>query len=191
MSNPLVEAITHRSAREIAHVTITNPDGGTTLTPEARQKLEEGLHARIFGVERLERAAANSSQLNRAIDSAFPKAMFVLLPLFAWLTKLAWRRKMPRYPAHLYLALHLHAAWFGALTVATVATVFSTSSKVDGIVGIGGLAYATWYGLVALRQVFGDSWMTTIAKAAAVVAAYLVCFSPVSLALLAYALTTM
>jgi hypothetical protein len=81
------------------------PEPDLTLRELLRETTHElthwegkGLPARIFGVERLERAAANSAQLNRAIKSAFPKAMFVLLPLFALLTDVAWRRKMPRYP---------------------------------------------------------------------------------------------
>lgn len=191
VSKTLVEALTHRAAREIAKITITKSDGSTTLTPEGREDLERGLPARFFGIERLERAAANGAQLNRAIYSAFPKAMFLLLPVFAWLTRLAWRRRLPQYPAHLYLALHLHAAWFGAFAVTTLAGAFFPSETADVILGLAGYGYVAWYGLVALRRVFGDSWTTTVAKAAAVLGAYLACFFPVSLAMLAYAVATM
>ena len=47
------------------------------------------------------------------------------------------------------------------------------------------------YGLLAVRRIFGDSWPTTIAKAAAVTVAYAFCLFTVSLALLAYVLTKM
>ena len=191
VSKPLVEAITHRSAREVAQITITNPDGSTGLTPEGRRRIEEGLPGRIFGAERLERAAANSRGLNRAIDSAFPKAMFVLLPLFALLTNVAWRRTMPRYPAHLYAALHLHAAWFGVLALCTVATVVAPSDEVALVIGLAGLAYVVWYALAAVHRIFGDSWAKTIAKAAGVAAVYSACLGLVSLAMLGYALLTM
>ena len=39
----------------------------------------------------------------------------------------AWRRRLPRYPAHLYVSLHLHAAWFGAFAVSTILQAAFTS----------------------------------------------------------------
>jgi hypothetical protein len=188
LSAPLVEAITHRSARETARITISNPDGSTMLTPEARAEIAKGLPGRIFGVERLERAAANSGQLSRLARTAYPKAMFVLLPLFALLTRVAWRRALPRYPAHLYTALHLHAAWFGAGALATIATGLIPSDTAATVIAIAAVTYIAWYGLVAARRVFGDPWIVTIAKAGAVAVAYSVCLFATSLLMLAYAL---
>jgi hypothetical protein len=188
LSGPLVEAITHRSARETARITITNPDGSTMLTPEARAEIAKGLPGRIFGIERLERAAANSGQLSRLARSAYPKAMFVLLPLFALLTWVAWRRAQPRYPAHLYTALHLHAAWFGAGALSTIAAGLIPSDAGATVIALAATAYVVWYGLVAARRVFGDSWVMTIAKAGAVGAAYSLCLFVTSLLMLAYAL---
>src|SRR5439155_21106078 len=63
VSGPLLESITHRSARQVAKITLSAPDGSKTLTPEARREIAEGLPGRLFGPERLERAAANSAQL--------------------------------------------------------------------------------------------------------------------------------
>ena len=191
VSGPLAEAISHRSAREMARITITNPDGSTTLTPEGLKELEEGLPARVFGRDRLVRAAGNIAQLNREIDAVRPKAMFALLPMFALLTMLAWRRRLPRYPAHLYLALHLHSAWFAALAVLTIAVAFITSTVAASIMGLAVLVYVVWYGLIAVRRIFGESWPKTLAKAAAVTFAYMLCFFVMSLAMLAFALTRM
>ncbi|MFN2564405.1 MAG: DUF3667 domain-containing protein [Gemmatimonadaceae bacterium] len=191
LSGPLVEAITGRSARETAKITITNPDGSTTLTPETRKEIAEGLPGRIFGVERLERAAANSGQISRVARGGYPKAMFVLLPLFALLTRTAWRRRLPRYPSHLYTALHLHAAWFGALTAYTLLTAVFTSAAAIVILQLAVITYAVWYGLLTARRVFGDSWVRTIAKSAAVAAVYSACLIAASLLMLAYALATM
>ena len=190
VSKPLVERITHQSAREMARISITDSGGSTRLTPEGRRELEQGLPARIFGVERLERAAANSGKLNQEIESALPKATFVLLPIFALLTRVAWRRKRWRYPAHLYLALHLHAAWFGVLTVATVLTAFVPLAGA-GIIAVAATAYVLWYSLATVRRVFGDSWARTIAKAASVAIAYVLSLGIVSFSMLAYALMRM
>ena len=161
VSGPLAEAISHRAAREMARITVTNPDGSNTLTPEGLKELEEGLPARVFGPDRLVRAAGNIPQLNREIDAVRPRAMFALLPMFALLTMVAWRRRLPRYPAHLYLALHLHSAWFAALAVLTIAVAFVTSTVVISIMGLAVLVYVIWYGLIGVRRIFGESWPKT------------------------------
>jgi len=93
LSGPAVEKVTHRSVREAAKITITNSDGTTALTPETRQEIANGLPGRIFGVDRMERAATHSADLNRATQAAYPKSMFVLLPLFALFTSVAWRKQ--------------------------------------------------------------------------------------------------
>lgn len=189
LSGPFVESITGRSMRERTKITVTNPDGSTTLTPEARREIAEGVPGRIFGVERLERAAADPDRLSRIARSAYPKAMFLLLPLFASLTRVAWRRQLPRYPAHLYAALHLHAAWFGALTVSTLLTAVFSSDAAVVVIQLAVLAYASWYGVLAVRRLFQQSWGTTIAKSIAVAGVYGVMLFTLSLLLLAYALT--
>ncbi|HSL21622.1 MAG TPA: DUF3667 domain-containing protein [Vicinamibacterales bacterium] len=191
LSGPLIEAITGRAPREVASVTITSPDGSTTLTPEARREIEKGLPARLFGIERLERAAADQARLNRTIRTAYPKAMFALLPLFALLTRVGWRRTIPRYPAHLYFALHLHAAWFATLALSTFVTGFLPASAATVAIQAALAGYALWYGLAASRRVFHDPWGRTLAKAAAVAVVYSLCLLAVSVLMLAYALTTL
>jgi hypothetical protein len=191
LSGAMVEAITHRSVRDMAEITITNPDGTKELTPEGRNELEEGWPARLFGMERLERAAANPVQLNREIQLILPKAMFLILPIFAALTRLAWRRKQPRYPAHLYLALHLHAAWFGAMAIQTIVEGVIPFAAVEVVAGLGAFGYVVWYGLLTVRRVFNDSWPLTLAKVLAVSVAYSVFMAVMSLALLGYVLLRM
>jgi uncharacterized protein DUF3667 len=191
VSGPMVEAVTHRSRREIAKVTITNDEGRTALTPAMRKEIEAGLPARIFGMDRIERAVADPARLNREVEAALPKEMFLLLPLFAAFTRVAWRRKAPRYPAHLYLALHLHAAWFGVLALLTLIGGFVTWLPALTAAGIAALAYALWYGLAAVRRVFADSWPLTLAKSAAVAAVYSMCLFALSLGVLAYVLFRM
>ncbi len=190
LSGPIVESITHRSAREVAKVTVTNADGSTTLTPEALAEIEGTLFGRIFGRERIVRAVSESARLNRVFATAFPKAMFALLPLFALLTRLAWRRKLPQYALHLYPALHLHSAWFGALTVAAIVIPFLEAVPLLIAIQLLTYGYVVGYALLAFRRVFGDTWGRTIAKAAAIGVAYGLCLAGVSLVLLAYAVWT-
>jgi hypothetical protein len=191
LSGPAVEAVTHRSFREAAKLTIKNADGTTKLTPETRKEIANALPGRIFGVDRMERAATHSAELNQTIQATFPKAMFVLLPLFALLTSVAWRRQRRGYPAHVYLALHLHSAWFLAFTAVTIVAAFVESSAVQGLLALAGFIYIVWYLLVALHTVFGESWRRTITKAALVVIAYGPCWLAASLVIFGYAIATM
>jgi hypothetical protein len=189
-TRPVVEHFTHRSEREIASITIVNPDGTRTLTPDGRREIEQSLPGRLFGVERIERAVASNARLNEMFLSVFPKAMFVLLPVFAMLTRLAWGRSLPRYPAHFYPALRLHAALFGTLTLQTVLGALSPSQTVELVIAIVLLAYVLVYGLLFVHRVFGDSWGTTILKALAVGCAYTICLNIVSFGMLAYVVFT-
>jgi hypothetical protein len=192
VSKALVESVRHRPVYGSARIAFSSSGGGTgTLTPEEREAIAKGLPGRVFGVERLERAAANRAQLDHAVDTAYSKAMFLILPYFAFLTSLAWKRAQPRYPAHLYTALHLHAAWFGASTVSTLVAALIASDVAETLIGFAVLAYLVWYALLTLRRVFGDPWTKTIGKAIVVGVAYLVGLLAASMLVLAYAVVTM
>lgn len=188
----LIDEVGLRPTREMAGVSFKREDGRTgPLTPEERQEIAKGLPARIFGVEQFERALTDPRPLNRAFESTLPRAMFILLPVFALLTNLAWRKAQPRYPAHLYVALHIHAAIFGAFLIFSLLVGVTRPDWIAAAIGLAFMGYVAWYGLTALRRVFGDSWPRTIAKAAAVGAVYFVFFSTVGMLLLAYAVSRM
>jgi hypothetical protein len=73
-------------------------------------------------------------------------AMFVLLPIFAALTFVAWLNRRLRYTEHLVFALHVHAFWFVAIAL-----------TLPGIGWLSVLAFAAIpvYTLLAMRRVFG------------------------------------
>ena len=58
-----------------------------------------------------------------------PRVMFVLLPLFAWLVALAYRRVDPNYLHHVIFAVHVHAAWFAAAAIAKAAELLVSSCR--------------------------------------------------------------
>ena len=185
---PVIEAIAPRVPREMARVSL-NTDG-RPLTPREREELAEGLPGRIFGVDRLERAAADPARLSREIETAFSSAMFLLLPVFAFLTYLAWRGARPRYPAHLYLALHLHAVLFGASLIFWIVVGFGPE-RAAPIAVLLFFGYLVWYGTTAFRRVFGESAARTVTKTLLVAGVYIVCMLAVALSLLVYAITRM
>jgi hypothetical protein len=65
----------------------------------------------------IEQTAAAEGSIGHALTVWLPRAMFVLVPLFAALVMLFRRGSGRTYPQHLYFALHVHAAWFVANAV--------------------------------------------------------------------------
>ena len=189
VAKPIIESATGRSFRT-AQFSVTNADGSTTMTPEARAEIEKGLPARLFGAERVIRAASSQRELNRAMDATVPRAMFVLLPFFALLTNVAWRKRAPRYPAHLYAALHIHAAWFTALFVSTVASAFLPDAM-SFVLGLGALGYIVWYAIRAFKTLYQEAWGRTLVKSTMVGGLYLASLAVTGMVLLAIAMLTL
>ncbi|HEY4039702.1 MAG TPA: DUF3667 domain-containing protein [Burkholderiaceae bacterium] len=91
-------------------------------------------------------------------------AMFCLLPIFAALLALAYRKRRMYYGEHLVFSLHVHSFWFllGVLT-----TVLLPDSA-------GGLfpAIAFGYGMWALQRVYGGRLWATVLRGLVVTTVY-------------------
>ena len=120
-----------------------------------------------------ENAAAMQQAINRALLAWVPRVMFVLLPLFAWLVALAYRRVDRNYLHHLIFALHVHAAWFAAYAVGKAVEVVSRpiGEAVQSLV----IIFAGVYVVLAFRRAYGKVRFA-VARIALVMAAYLVAF---------------
>jgi len=88
--------------------------------------------------------------------NAAPKVAFVLLPLFALILKGLYIRRRRLYVEHFVFALHVHAAAFLAFTVMLLAR--------NGYVGIVLTGWLVFYFFHALRVVYGQGWLRTLAK---------------------------
>jgi hypothetical protein len=92
----------------------------------------------------------------QALVAQIPKALFVLLPIFALCLKLVYLRRRRFYSEHLVFALHLHAFVFMALTVAAL---------IQGIAAIiVALGVGLVYFFVAMRRVYGQGRVRTFLK---------------------------
>jgi hypothetical protein len=100
-----------------------------------------------------------------------PRAMFVLVPVFAWLVGLAWRRRGHHYPQHLYFALHVHAAWFAVAALVVVLRLVVPSSPGEYL-DEALLLYGILYVVVAFRRAYGPTRRQAIARMIAVLLAY-------------------
>ena len=140
-------------------IDILNPQ---QLTEEQRKKLEEDLADTPPVLQPLFRAVVHDpAGFRRAFLATFPRAIFVLVPLFAAMIALFFRGR--RYPQHLVFALHLHAAVFAVLAFRELAN-FTQSLVVVAIVEAITLVVLSVYCTRALRRVYGEGRAKTIAK---------------------------
>lgn len=130
-------------------------------------------------------AAMSPEEQGRALVGGLvahlPKAFFILVPLFAALLRLLYRRHGVYYAAHLVLALHVHAF---AFLLFAVREVVGHTAVTDPLL----VAWLLPYIVVALHRVYGQSWVRTTVKTALLVPAYSML---VSVALLLVLMTTL
>jgi hypothetical protein len=100
--------------------------------------------------------------LRETLMHNLPRVAFLLMPVFAALTWLLYRREQPYYIPHLYYAIHFHAFVF---LVLAVALLLGSAAK-----GAGGAMFLVVfpYHYIALRRVFGGSRWRNFAKGTAV-----------------------
>ena len=120
--------------------------------------------------------------VSEALQHRVPQAMFVLLPLFAFLVGIAFRKTGSNYPHHLYFALHVHAAWFAAAAV-VVAIRAMTGDRVGRFLSMLAMFYAAWYFVRALRVVYGLSLGRTLLRAVAIAFLYWIAIIAATLAI--------
>jgi hypothetical protein len=110
-----------------------------------------------------------------AIGTA-PKAMFIFLPLVAFLHMLLYWRPRHRYAEHLLFFLHVHAFFFSIMALMVLAAEAADAwPALNGAAGLMGLLL--WvlpvYTVIAMRRVFGRSWTLTLIKGAALFVVYM------------------
>ena len=115
-------------------------------------------------------------EMDRAIKQALtawiPRAMFVLVPLFAWLVSLVRRRSGRKYPHHVIFACHVFAVWFAAQSMAAGAAYLAGNAAVAFSLGVGSVLYAVIYMVLALRAVYGGTVAQALAQTLVVLAFY-------------------
>ena len=119
------------------------------------------------------RELARAQYVSDMFASALPKLVFVMVPVFALLLKLALRRHRRNYPQYLYFALHFHAAVFGFLAATVPLQALASEiwlTLAQACVGIGAFVYL----VKALTRAFGESARRVFLPALAVSVSYVV-----------------
>src|SRR6202034_300790 len=100
----------------------------------------------------------HGASLGHVAVSTMPKAMFILLPLIAFLHMLMYRRPRYRYAEHLLFFVHLYALYFSAAILMLVALDAAHAwPKLQGAAGLL-QTLLSWsvaiYTVIAVRRVF-------------------------------------
>lgn len=121
----------------------------------------------------IERVQADPNLLKDAVLGALPSTLFVLLPLFALLLKLAYAFRRRLYMEHLIVALHSHAFLCAALLLAmgldALAGRWSPFGTMEKVL----FAWMPVYLLLTQKRVYGQGWPLTLLKFAFVGTVYL------------------
>ena len=130
------------------------PDPGEVLTPEIEARMAE-----------------TSQAVDQALKVWVPRAMFVLVPLFAALVMLSRRSLGRTYPQHLYFAVHVHAVWLFANAVNTL--LDAVPAPYVGPVG-GAIVsiYSVGYFLLAFHRVYETTVWGALWRAALIGSIY-------------------
>ena len=119
----------------------------------------------------------NGASWVHVVLATLPKAMFIFLPLIAFLHMLLYWRPRHRYAEHLLFFLHLHAFFFSVMALTMLsgvaAAAWPRTSLVWRLVPL-----LLWslpvYTVLAMRLVFGRSWTRTLVQASALFIVYMV-----------------
>jgi len=117
-----------------------------------------------------ERVQKDPSLLTHALQSAFPKAMFILMPLFALIVIAFYWRAEKMYVPHFYFAVHFHAFAFVVLAIFEALSPFRFLAM--RIFRLALLLVLFVYLGMALRRVYGGSRWLTAAKTVAILGIY-------------------
>jgi hypothetical protein len=135
------------------------------------EAVEVGTLGGLFGVERATPEQANSAVLDVQTHWG-PRVMFVLVPVSAWLVQLVTRRSGRNYPQHLYFALHVHAWFFGLLTVTTLTDLLNVR-WLSNTLSVAQPLLLIAYMLVAFHIAYGGRWWLAARRTAFVFVAYI------------------
>jgi Protein of unknown function (DUF3667) len=137
----------------------------------------------------------NGTNLMHVVLGTMSKAMFIFLPLVAFLHMLMYWRPRYRYAEHLLFFVHLHAFYFSAailILTAVDAAHFWPSLKgaSDSLETLLGWSVSI-YTVIAVRRVFAKSWAGALFKTFALSLVYLAVFALTVGGVFVYALLQM
>ena len=132
--------------------------------------------------------ATNQAAFTQAVFDALGKAVFAMLPVFAGILALFYRRR--HFADHLYFSIHLHAFYFAALDASLLIKDLRTPVLSIAAATLS-LIWIPAYTHLALRRVYGGTHLVLAFKELGISALYAVASVPVIGALAVWVAWTM
>lgn len=102
-------------------------------------------------------------QYNQILWQNFSKMMFFLMPVFAFLLWLFFRKKLPYYTQHLVFSIHFHTAMFIVLIIYALISFFIKSNS--PIASFIPMLVSFFYLTASIKNVFSLRWGRATANA--------------------------
>jgi hypothetical protein len=117
------------------------------------------------------------------LERTVPTTLIFFVPLLALALKLLYIRRSFFYVDHLVFALHFQSFMFLVLVLARLANLILLGRLYPGFFTYVGVFYLILpvYIIVAMRRVYGQSWVVTMAKSALLGILYMLLIQPVLL----------
>ncbi len=164
-------------------VTGTKSEG--MVTPEEREELLRQVEYAPWLLRPMLTAIANNPTDFRArLFTTMPRVFFAMLPVFAGIVFLFYRREP--FPTALVFAVHIHAFAFVVLTASEAMKFTGSRPIAAGAAAIVSIGLAT-YAVMAFRAVFGGRILSTLGKLAAIGFLYAFASVPAFLIILMWA----
>jgi hypothetical protein len=155
---------------------IADAEKNAGLTAEERAQIAQMVNNAPSVLRPLmRRVSTDAKSFQNDVFASMPKALFALLPVFAGILTLFYRKR--RFAEHLYFALHVHAFIFIALTFAAVVKLAHVK-PLEVAVGIAVLVWLPIYAHLSFRRVYGGSHAALLLKEIGIGALYVAASIP-------------
>jgi hypothetical protein len=158
---------------QIGVVAVQQSDERESIRELEKLSKQRGLSGTFY--RRFAAALRDKSKLSAGMAANTPRVMFILVPLYAALVGVVFRRRRMRYPQHLAFALHVHAFLFLALLL-TLATRLLKNGPIEAVFVLTSFTLAASHLVLATRRVYDVSTRGAIARSVLVGGAYFVAY---------------
>lgn len=164
---------------------ITETDGDKRVSAKDPEELLKQLDSAPWYVRPMIRAVAEDPRGFRTrMFTIMPRVFFALLPVFAAIVALFYRRR--HFPTALVFAVHLHAAVFIIFSISESLKFTGNLHLAERVGAILTIVFAV-YALKSFRALYGGGWPITIAKALGIAFLYLIAAVPAFMVIILWA----
>lgn len=152
------------------NIVVDGSGDSTPLSPEERQRALKDLDRSPWWLQAFLRpVVADPAGFKARFLQTVPRVLFALVPVFAAIVALFYRRR--GFVQHLVFAVHLHAAVFITLAVRELSQL-TGSLVVLRIFEVAAAVAIVVYGLVAFRRVYRERWPRVLMKGVGIATVY-------------------